>query len=284
MDYTRSKAILERTLAYYQFKRDFTTVNDFFWSTDSALQAVSGRVRHMKDTEDFRTALGLGQPLYAKPLGHSPNVYAEQLKVGDRWHRLMALVVMLSAFERYINSAATLAIASDPTLTAGFPKKIDGLTLVKYGLTGGDRPTDRTIRGEWSARRSAFVEYFSGAPAKMTENEAELEIMRVKRNQIAHAFGLDSDRSTSPQTALFLSARNPDIAKVSEFNISRDRLKKWLAIVEQTATAVDRHLLDSFIGGYEVAAIYIEIYRVGQRPRCPTRSDRNQAGQKRFHR
>ena len=32
--YQRDKSLLPRTLAFYQFKRDFTTVNDYYWGWD----------------------------------------------------------------------------------------------------------------------------------------------------------------------------------------------------------------------------------------------------------
>ena len=60
-EYKREKSLLTRTLAHYQFKRDFTTVNDYYWGAGSALQAVAGRVRHMTASDDFHTELGLTQ-------------------------------------------------------------------------------------------------------------------------------------------------------------------------------------------------------------------------------
>jgi hypothetical protein len=121
--YLRSQSTLARTLAYYQFRRDFTTANNYYWGAGSALQAVWARVRHMAPTDDFHTDLGLTQELYAKPLGRTTRTYLDKLVVSKRWHRLLTLVIMSSAFERYLTSAATLAIASDPALTPGFPKR-----------------------------------------------------------------------------------------------------------------------------------------------------------------
>ena len=149
--YSRDRSILSRTLPYYQFKRDFTTVNDYYWGTGSALQAVAGRVRHMKSGEDFHAELGLVQHKYDKPLGHTPQKYAEKLRVSNRWHRLLTLVTLASAFERYLTAVSTIAIASDPVLEPGFPKKIDGLVLAKYNLQAGERPTEPLTKGEWSA-------------------------------------------------------------------------------------------------------------------------------------
>ena len=256
-DYQRAKSTLARTLAYYQFKRDFTTVNDYYWGAGSALQAVAGRVRHMSSDDDFHAELGLTQRTYAKPLGHTSQKYLEKLNVSKRWHRLLTLVIMTSAFERYLTAVATLAIASDPVLTPGFPKKIDGLILAKYMLQAGDRPTEPLTKGEWSSRLAAFRKYFGSVPADLQSNEGALEVMRNTRNHVAHAFGLDIS-SMSVHTAVLLGARRPESPNFNAVSISEDRLKQWLGVLDSSAIAIDSYLLPSFIGGYELAAIYIE--------------------------
>jgi hypothetical protein len=261
-DYQRDQPTLPRTLAYYQFKRDFTTVNDYYWGTGSALQAVSGRVRHMGATDDFHTDLGLTQAAYAQPLGHTAQIYSKKLTVSKRWHRLLTLVIMISAFERYLSAVATLAIASDPALTAGFPKRIDGLTLAKYELNTGDRPTEPLTKGEWSARLAAFGKYFGEVPARLRASEGELEIMRTTRNRVAHEFGLNVP-AMSAHAALLLGARRPGAAVINEVSISEETVKKWLAKIDISAAAIDGYLLPNFIGGYELAAIYIEWNRDG---------------------
>jgi hypothetical protein len=253
--YLRSEPTFARTLAYYQFRRDFTTVNNYYWGAGSALQAVSGRVRHMSPTDDFHADLGLLQELYAQPLGKTPRTYSDKLTASKRWHRLLTLVIMASAFERYLTAVATLAIASDPALTVGFPKKIEGLTLAKYNLSAGERPTESLTKGKWSSRLAAFGDYFGGVPAELRSNESALEIMRTTRNRVAHEFGLEST-PVSAQAALLLGARRPSPA--NEISISDKRVTKWLAVVDRSATAIDEYLLPNFIGGYELAAIYIE--------------------------
>jgi hypothetical protein len=256
-EYSREKSILTRTLAHYQFKRDFTTVNDYYWGAGSALQAVAGRVRHMGSDDDFHAMLGLTQSKYVKPLGHVPDRYAEILNVSARWHRLLTVVIMTSAFERYLTAAATLAIASDPVLKPGFPKKIDGLVLAKYALQTGDRPTEQLTKGEWSARLAAFRKYFGKVPQGFKANEGTLEIMRNKRNQIAHEFGLDIS-SMSPHTAILLGARKPRSPRLRAVSIGEGTVKNWLGTLDSCATAIDEYLLEEFIGGYELAAIFIE--------------------------
>ena len=260
--YRRDQSVLARTLAYYQFQRDFTTVNDYYWGAGSALHAVAGRVRHMGQGEDFRKELGLTQKIYEKPLGHAAERYAEKLDISKRWHRLLTLVIMTSAFERYLTAVATLAIASDPALTPGFPKKIDGLVLTKYQLQAGDRPTEPLTKGEWPSRLAAFRKYFGEIPSELKSNEGTLETMRRRRNQVAHEFGLDTS-SLSPEAAILLGARRPTAPNMSTVSITDTTLKKWLGVLDVSAEAIDGYLLPHFIGGYELAAIYNEWKRNG---------------------
>jgi hypothetical protein len=259
--YARDRSTLPRTLAYYQFKRDFTTVNDYYWGVGSSLSAVTGRVRHMPSEEDFHTTLGLTQERFKKPLGHSPEKYLEKLRVSIRWHRLLAVVIMTSAFERYLTAVATLAIASDPVLSPGFPKKVDGLTLIKYQLEAGDRPTEPLTKGEWSSRLAAFRRYFGTLPQDLQAKEGELEKMRNKRNQIAHTFALDAPSSLSTHDAVLLGARKTALPDLPDVAISDATIVNWLAVIDSSAAAIDSYLLPNFIGGYELAAISIEWHR-----------------------
>jgi hypothetical protein len=255
--YQRDRSILTRTLPYYQFKRDFTTVNDYYWGAGSALQAVAGRVRHMKSSDDFHTELGLVQQKYDKPLGHTPQKYAQQLMVSNRWHRLLTLVTLTSAFERYLTAVTTTAIASDPVLEPGFPKKIDGLTLAKYRLQAGERSTEALTKGEWSGRLAAFRKYFGTVPSILQSHEGTLETMRNTRNQVAHSFGLDTS-SMPAHSAMLIGARRKTTPNFDAVSVSEATIKKWLATIDACATAIDGHLLPNFIGGYEIAAICIE--------------------------
>jgi hypothetical protein len=280
--YQRDSAKLAKTLPYYQFKRDFTTVNEYYWGASSALHAVASRVRHIAPSEDFHSTLGLTQSAYATTLGHTSEQYAARLSVSRRWHRLLTLVIMSSAFERYLTAVATLAIASDPALSPGFPKKVDGLIFTKYGLQAGDRPTEPLTKGEWSSRLAAFRRYFGSVPLDLQASEAELEAMRKRRNQVTHAFGLDISPMSAHNAVLF-GARRPDF--VNKVAVSEGTLKKWLGVLETSAAAIDDHLLRHFIGGYELAAIYIEwnrdrnaLYKASGIPRYSKGSDARKLG------
>jgi hypothetical protein len=178
VNYTREQAFLKRSLAFYRFRRDLTDVNNYYWGAGSALRAVQGRVRHMDEAENFREVLRLTQSEFVKPLGHTPSTYSSQLKVSRRWHGLLTLVLISSAFEIYISAVSTIAIASDPVLRPGFPKRVDGLTFLKHELSAGERNTEALTKGEWPSRLSAFRRTFRSVPHILTENVGELEKLR----------------------------------------------------------------------------------------------------------
>ena len=79
--------------------------------------------------------------------------------------------------------------------------------------------------------------------------------MRITRNRVAHAFGLDLS-SVSTHAALLLGARRP--LPANRVSISDKTVTKWLAVIDKSAMAIDEYLLPKFIGGYELATIYIE--------------------------
>lgn len=74
---------------------------------------------------------------------------------------------------------------------------------------------------------------------------------------MAHEFGLDTS-SMSAEVAILLGARRPTAPNMSTATITDATLKKWLGVLDICATAIDGHLLPDFIGGYEVAAIYVD--------------------------
>jgi hypothetical protein len=100
-----------------------------------------------------------------------------------------------------------------------------------------------------------FGQYFGNVPTELKSNEGELEIMRKTRNNVAHAFGLDSS-SMPVHAALLLGARRSSFT--TQVSVSDKRIARWLAMIDRSATAIDEYLLPNFIGGYELAAIYID--------------------------
>lgn len=64
--------------------------------------------------------------------------------------------------------------------------------------------------------------------------------MRLLRNRVAHAFGLD--HSGHPYAYISASTR---------VTVTEDRLQKWLATVDAVVSAIDQDLTDRYVGDFE---------------------------------
>jgi hypothetical protein len=244
------------SLALSRFRRDFTTLNNYYWGAAASASAVGGKLRHITDDQDFRSELGLNAPRFQKPLGQKASVFAEQVTISQEWHRRAVLVMLASAFERYLASVATTAIASNPTLSRA-PHLLDGLALLKYDVQTVKPDVVDVVKGTWSSRVAAFGKLF-GANAVLHDSISAFERLREDRNAIAHSFGTQAPADVlSPHVMLLLGAgRTSGVHK--EVKVTEARLVSLFEKVHGAVEAVDRQLMADHIGSYEPAALYLE--------------------------
>ncbi|MDQ7248871.1 hypothetical protein [Dongia sedimenti] len=152
-----------------------------------------------------------------------------------------------SYLEVYIREAVTLALRSDPFLVYGLSQQLDGVKLLKSGreMIVADHVND-CCRGTWQVRLRNFRRLFGAAPDFLEQNLKELESIRRLRNSVGHAFG----RHLRPGAGDHVLAQSQ--------RLSEERLKKWLALIEQTAMAIDNQLKSKHIGSFEIFALYHE--------------------------
>lgn len=161
-----------------------------------------------------------------------------------------------SAFERYLRTITTTAIESDPLLTPGWPKHVDGLLLKNRGIPTPPRRVEGITKGGWTQRASAYRTLFKLSPAALIDNLSELDSIRRIRNLVAHEFGADASADLSSSTLLLSISRRHSRPRTA--SVSHHRLIKWLGVFNTVARAVDDHLTNDFIGAYELAAIFLE--------------------------
>jgi hypothetical protein len=247
---------LRASLAFRRFQRDFTILNNYYWGGASTSSAVVGVLRHLSDEDDYRQKLGLTSDRFRRPLGHVASLYSDQVQLSQAWHRRSSLVMLLSAFERYLAAVTALAVTSNPTLTTS-PHLLDGLALRKHSVKLAEHDLESLVKGTWSARASAFKRLF-GTNLVLARAIGELDTMRASRNEIAHQFGAQLQGSVlTPHAALVVGASRTASA-FGEVNVSEKKLLKWFHTVRSTAAAIDEQLLREHIGSYEVAALYLE--------------------------
>lgn len=257
MKFKRSACRRPTTLPRWRLKLDEVEINDAYWATrfaqtNTAVLAKPGlTVAAIADALVYKSDA-------LNSLGHTAQELERRLKVAQRWHRLMTLVSTTSALERYIDAVAAIALASDPLLQPGWPKRLDGLAVNKFGLSVPASPDLVGLtKGEWGQRAQTYEDLFGSLPDALSSHLPDLEQMRKMRNAVAHGFAGSPQRHLSAQSELLLSIRRADGRSPSQ-SLSHERLLKWLGVAKEVADAIDTHLLSNFIGDYEVASIYQE--------------------------
>lgn len=164
--------------------------------------------------------------------------------------------MLASAFERYMASIATLAIASNPTLSRE-RKLLDGIALLKHDVQTVTHDAIDILKGPWGARIAAFSRMF-GTNDNLIESLSDFERMRKDRNAIAHSFGAQpSHELLSPHAELLVGTRRTANA-YGEVKVSERRLVKLFEKVHTAVESIDQQLLSDHIGSFEPAALYLE--------------------------
>lgn len=155
-----------------------------------------------------------------------------------------------------MSSVCVLAVLSDPSLEPGFPKHIEGLSLLKRNVKLAQRDLEGVVKGVWGARIAAYSRLF-GTNDYLTAHVGELEKLRNARNNVAHTFASGTQgTASSANIHLFAGARGmlgEQLQAPSEKN-----LLKWFDLVRGAVSSVDAQLTRDFIGGFEVVALFLE--------------------------
>jgi hypothetical protein len=245
MIFERYGYALGKTWAFRLFKRHHTELNNLYWSyaqaahyagRANALAAPQERPHELFHYRDAGRKVQSDRALWKASFGSF-----------DNWVRLSALMSMSGYLEIYLKKVVTVALESDPGVQFGRSRAIDGFTFwkhhPKYSLA---IEAEACVKGDWNQRVSRFDELFGHVPKPLSAAVGELELMRRLRNGVGHAFG----RDTNEYSEHFHTAPR------SMGRLSEERLKKWLGIIEEVATAVDQHLGPAHIGQYEMLCYY----------------------------
>lgn len=256
IQFERWVSIHPSSTALTRFREDFTSLNDYYWGSTASLRAVSGKVRHLSSKADFRQELGLTNPQFLKPLGHSVTVFANQVKTSEKWHRRAVLVLLASAFERYLTDVTRLAFASNPTLGPA-PHLLDGLALFKHNVQLAQYNVEDVTKGTWSARYSAYTRFF-GSNKDLDSSISVLDKLRNDRNTIAHTFASEYQPHSSSSHADLLLGVGHAPASHKQVMVSENRIVELLGTIHRLSESIDLQLLTQHIGSFEIAALYLE--------------------------
>ena len=83
------------------------------------------------------------------------------------WTRLNAVIAMTSNLETYMTSVMSLALESDPGLIIGVPRAVDGISLLKQGITppGITENLEACTKGDWHSRVANYERLFGAVPS-----------------------------------------------------------------------------------------------------------------------
>ena len=179
--------------------------------------------------------------------------WAQNYNDFENWTILNAAVALSSYFETYLSSTVMLSIESDPGVLLGASKSVDGAKLMKYGQfkkTEFGKVVEGCTKGDWSARISNLEKLFGTMPLSMTDKIAELERLRKLRNNVAHAFGRDIDKSR-----LYNVSQTVPVER-----LSFEKFSKWQHIIEVIVKDIDAILVQNHIGSFQPLMVYHQIY------------------------
>ena len=98
--FDRSQSIYARSLASRRFRADLATINAYFWVGRLAEGGLAKALKPLADDADPMEELGL-PGIFEGKLGHNAGALGSMTKTFSKWRRLLVLVMMASAFERY---------------------------------------------------------------------------------------------------------------------------------------------------------------------------------------
>lgn len=180
-------------------------------------------------------------------LSNSIPAWQKDFRDFENWMRLAALLSAASYFEIYMRMVITCALLSDPLARFGKPRVLDGVIWLKHGMVDDFSSIVRScVQGDWRSRLEHYKNLFGTVPTFLTQNMSELEALRKQRNNVGHAFGRNLTDHIDP---LAFEAEPPTKLKEEKF-------KETLALIEQSASAIDAHLHRDFIGEFEALLFY----------------------------
>lgn len=223
-----TKTPLKYSLAYWYFKKDFTSVNDLFW----LLECQSDLFKHMLEVYNIETPLSDIIKIQRKNLSKYPKnleIYNDRFLNFNILSYYYIVVCLCSSFEVYIKSIFSAALTYNPILLDGCAS-FDVMKYIKYGNAQFDKrmkkKLDNFTKGTWDTRAKNIMNTFGVLNAVFSQDIIDkLDILRKYRNSASHTFmkELDSIDYTSIFSAIEMQKiSNTDIidAMTTIYNIA----------------------------------------------------------------
>lgn len=231
------------SLAWRLFQQHHTHFNRIFWCDQSARQCVYTFTRG-KDKKELASKT-FPHPEKDGMIFETLEDWSGHYNAFDRWTRIAAVAALTGYLETFISQIAYAALESCPAILVGGGREIEGVAQLKRNTAPVfESAISPLVRGEWQTRCSAYSKLFG--PCKFVKHVSILEEMRSLRNDASHSFGRPIASMRMAEKFL--------IKRVDK--ISNDRIKRFLATVEDVAKIIESDLAEPFIGCYESIRIY----------------------------
>ncbi len=257
-DFHRYVAGMERSFALRKLNAHETELNEHFWSfkvISDYSRFVANDVKRIdpeKPTIDVFHASG-------PDARRIPPTVTDWLSARDElenWLRCAALVSAAAFHEAYLRQIVRSALMSDPLVRYGLARRIDGAALLKEDKELEFKEEIKAItRGDWSERQAAFHKLFGTTQAACFPVR-DLEAIRKLRNNFAHGFGRDLE---VPEPSNF--------ADVTAQRLSQATFISYIKLMSKSAAAIDKHLLNGFIGSFELIHHYHKWRKLERAPK-----------------
>ena len=168
------------------------------------------------------------------------------------WTRLNAVIALTSNLETYMASVMSLALESDPGILIGAPRAIDGIALLKHGVSPPRiaEYVEACTKGDWNSRTANYRRIFGSVPSIVMRKLADLEAIRMLRNRVSHAFGRDIKQARKHWIRTIIPMER----------LSIERALRYKRLVWSCAKEMDLHLHAAHIGEYQALRFYHSLY------------------------
>lgn len=246
------------TLAYNLFRQHITELNNIYWSFVPVSNTIKKSAKNALQTDnaDPKTYF-LIQDEDDRRLAPTYGEWKANFRSFENYTRLNMVMLISSCFETYLRTVISHAFESKPGVIIMCPDSVDGVFLLKnrtgYGNTNSkdyqfSDQIDEICRGDWEKRFFAFQKYFGLLPNSIVNNTAQLNELRVTRNNVGHYLGR---KKTDYETPILFTP-------LAAMEISHNRVLKYFKLVNNVAKDLDKYLKDNIIGSYDVLKYYFQ--------------------------
>ncbi|HEY8608924.1 MAG TPA: hypothetical protein VIM12_17555 [Noviherbaspirillum sp.] len=232
------------------------------FDTTLARQIVRQHLSHLNNVFWFgQSSKGVATGAYATVLATVPGA-ADRFKDNaawgtaandfDIWLRQNAVISTASMLEVYVVSAGLTVFQAMPELIDRSLLDKDSVHLLKnpalltkpFRKHMKDRAESFT-KGRWSDRLQRLEMAFGTVPANVKAEIQNLQQLQDLRNRIAHKYGHDGE-----------TLRRAPWEPVNAIKPTDAVIVKYLKLVDDVTSELDRHVFGPLVGGYEIVFEY----------------------------